>query len=94
MYELASNILEQPLIRTSLDGTRIFCIKGSTRLFDSARIFCIRGSFRTKILYSMDKLRVGFFKSNAKRLGSFFIRLYRSDSLSEVAQKYAQFRQE
>ena len=32
--------------------------------------------------------------ANAKRLGSFFIRLGHSDSLSEVAQKYAQFRQE
>ena len=33
-------------------------------------------------------------KANAKRLGSFFIRLGHSDSLSEGAQKYVQFRQE
>ena len=34
------------------------------------------------------------FMANAKRLGSFFIRLGHSYSLSEVAQKYAEFRQE
>ena len=34
------------------------------------------------------------YKANAKRLGLFFNRLSHSDSLSEVAQKYAQFRQE
>uniref|UniRef100_M4BB14 Uncharacterized protein n=1 Tax=Hyaloperonospora arabidopsidis (strain Emoy2) TaxID=559515 RepID=M4BB14_HYAAE len=40
------------------------------------------------------RLMVTLKKANAKRLGSFLIRLSHSDSLSEVAQKYAQFRKE
>ena len=45
-------------------------------------------------IVKFESLYNSLIKASAKRLGSFFVQLDHSDLLSEVAQKYAQFRQE